>query len=336
MSYSTTELLDGVRRLDPFMPFLLNLVCPDFVTFDTAEISFDALDEDMKLAPFVSPYVPGQVSQQPGQELRKFRAPYLKPKDVVDPARVLVRRGGEGIGGTLSAAQRADAIRMDIMDTHRQKIRRREEWMIAQILRTGQVTVSGPKYPTSLVDFRRDANLTIDISGGAGAWDQSTAKPVEDLEDWFGLAEAPITHVVFGKSAFRNALNNEKFEKLADSRRGSDTEFEMAPAAMDAFYRGRFGGSGPELWTYTGWYKDAAGNRHYFVPEDEVLLISAAGARGVRAYGAILDANANYQEAQLWPKNFTTDDPGQEFIMTQSAPLPIVRRIDATAAAKVL
>ncbi|SFM71442.1 major capsid protein [Marinobacter pelagius] len=330
MTYSTVELLDGVRRLDPFMPFLLNLVCPGSVTFGTQEIAFDAWEADMKLAPFVSPYVPGQISQQPGGEVRKFKAPYLKPKDVVDPARVLVRRPGESFSAPLSPVQRADAIRMDIMDTHRQKIRRREEWMIAQILRTGQVTVSGPKYPTSLLDFRRDANLTIDISGGAAAWDQTTAKPVEDLEDWFAMLESPATHVIFGRGAFRRALESAAFKELVDSRRGSDTQLEMAPAETDAFYRGRLGGSGPELWTYSGWYHDANGTKQFFVPDNEIIIVSAAGSRGVRAYGAILDANAQYQEAELWPKNFTTDDPGQEYIMTQSGPLPVVRRIDAT------
>lgn len=336
MTYSTTELLDGSRRLDPFMPFLLNLLCPAFVTFGTKEIAFDVWDEDFKLAPLVSPYVPGQVSQQPGGELRRFTPPYLKPKDVVDPSRVLVRRPGEGFNGPLSPAQRADAIRMDIMDTHRKKIRRREEWLVAEALRTGQVVLSGPKYPTSIIDFRRDPNLTIDISGGAAAWNQSTAKPTEDIEDWFALLEAPATHVLFGPGTFRAASGDEDFKELADTRRGSETTLEMAPAETDAFYRGRLGGGGPELWEYKGWYKDANGDKQYFIPYGHVFIVSAAGARGVRSYGAILDANAQYQEAELWPKNFTTDDPGMEYILTQSGPLPLLRRIDATLCAQVL
>lgn len=336
MTYSTTELLDATRELDPFMPFLVNLMCPGVALFGTQEIAFDAWSDDMKLAPFVSPYVPGQVSQQPGGEVRKFQAPYLKPKDVVDPTRVLVRRPGEMIGGNLTPAQRADAIRLDILDQHRQKIRRREEWMAAQFLLTGKITVSGPRYPTAILDFRRDANHTIDISGGTAAWNQGTAKPVEDLEDWFAMLESPATHVIFGRSAFRRALENPAFKDLVDSRRGSDTELEMAPAHMDASYRGRFGGAGPEIWTYTGYYKDASGNKVLFIPDDHVVVVSAAGARGLRAYGAILDATANYQEAEIYPKNFVTDDPGQEFIMSQSAPLTVFRRPDATLAAKVL
>jgi len=336
MAYSTIELLDGSRRLDPFMPFLLNLLCPGFVTFGTKEIAFDVWDDDFKLAPLVSPYVPGQVSQQSGGELRRFVPPYLKPKDVVDPSRVLERRPGEGFSAPLSPAQRADAIRMDLMDTHRKKIRRREEWMLAQILLTGQVVLSGPKYPESLIDFRRDPNLTIDISGGAAAWGETTAKPGEDFEDWFGMLEAPATHILFGPGAFRAALKSEEFKDLASTRRGSETTFEMAPAAIDASYRGRFGETGPELWEYKGWYKDAEGVKQYFIPYGHVVIISAAGAQGIRSYGAILDANAQYQEAEMWPKNFTTDDPGIEYILTQSGPLPLLRRIDATMCIKVI
>jgi hypothetical protein len=336
MTYSTTDLLEATKRLDPFMPFLVNLLCPNIVTFGTQEIAFDAFEEDMKLAPFSSPYAPGQVGQQPSGELRKFKAPYLKPKDVVDPGRVLVRRPGEGLDGPMSPAQRADAIRVDLLDMHRQKIRRREEWMVAQLLLTGKVIISGPRYPTSVLDFRRDSNHTIDISGGAAAWDQSMAKPVEDLEDWFAMLEAPATHVIFGRTAFRRALENQAFKDLVDSRRGSDSVFEMAPAHMDASYRGRFGGAGPEIWSYTGYWKDASGTKQLFIPDDHVVIVSSGGVRGVRAYGAILDANANYVEMDMYPKNFTTDDPGQEFVMTQSAPMPLLPRIDATLSAKVL
>jgi hypothetical protein len=38
----------------------------------------------------------------------------------------------------------------------------------------------------------------------------------------------------------------------------------------------------------------------------------------------------------MWPKNFTTDDPGIEYILTQSGPLPLLRRIDATMCIKVI
>ena len=336
MTYSTTELLDGTRRLDPFMPFLLNLFCPGFVTFGTKEIAFDAWDEDFKLAPFVSPYVPGQVSQQPGGELRKFIPPYLKPKDVVSPDRVLERRPGEGFSGPLTPEERADAIRMDLLATHRKKIRRREEWMLAQVLLTGQVVVSGPKYPEKLLDFRRDPNLTIDISGGAGAWNQTTAKPVEDFQDWFELLESPATHVFFGPGTLRAAFRDEEFKDLAETRRGSESRFEMAPAELDASYAGRFRENGAELWEYKGWYKDAQGNKQYFIPYGHVVIAGVAGASGVRTYGAILDANAQYQEAEMWPKNWPDNDPGVEYIMTQSGPLPVLRRIDATLCAKFL
>ena len=165
--YDTETLLEVVRGLAPFETFLLNLFFPRLVTFDTSAISFDAVDEDMRLAPFVSPLVAGKVMKTQGGTLKSFKPAYLKPKDVVDPERVLMRRPGESIGGSLSAAARRNAIIADILDSHRQKILRRLEYMAAQVLLKGKVIVEGEDYPTVEVDYGRAPGNTVALLGGA-------------------------------------------------------------------------------------------------------------------------------------------------------------------------
>jgi hypothetical protein len=335
MAYDTETLLGVYRELDPFNPFLLNLLCSAMVEFEDEAISFDKLGTDKKLAPFVSPMVAGKSQRARGGQKQSFTPAYVKPKNFLDPKRVVKRQPGEAIGGSLTTSERRQAILVDIMDEQRKKIKRREEWMVAQIVQTGKVIVEGEDYPTSEVDFQRDPNLTIDISGGAAAWDQSTAKPDEDLEDWFALMMAPATHVIMGRGAYRKFISFETINKrLLDTMRGSETVLEMAPSTQLASFKGRLGGSGPEVWTYAGYYEDANGDKQLFIPDNGVAIVST-GSEGLRAYGAILDGEADYVPAEYWPKNWVEKDPGVEQIMTQSAPLPCFLEINGLAFATV-
>ncbi|HWK55372.1 MAG TPA: major capsid protein [Hyphomicrobiales bacterium] len=333
MSYDTTTLLGVIQGLRPQNTFLIDLLCPAAVTFGTKEIDFDKLTDEYKLAPFVSPVVAGKANVKAGALLQKFSPAYVKPKDVIDPERVLKRLPGEGIGGTLTPAQRADAIRADIIDDQRKRIRRREEWMLAQLLRTGKVVVAGENYPSVEVDFGRTGTLTKTLSSDA-RWSESASTPNDDLEAWMGLVDAPTTHIIMGRGAYRKYINHASTEKLINTQLGSDTKLDMAPAQMFASYKGRLGSAGPEIWTYSGWYHDDTGAKTLYIADNQVVLVST-GAAGVRAYGAILDGASGYAEAELFPKNWTENDPPVEYIMTQSAPLPVIPLINSTLCANV-
>ena len=65
------------------------------------------------------------------------------------------------------------------------------------------------------------------------------------------------------------------------------------------------------------------------------MAVVSTGSEGLRAYGAILDGEADYVPAEYWPKNWVEKDPGVEQIMTQSAPLPCFLEINGLAFATV-
>ena len=334
MTDTTSTLLDVLHQQDPFTPFLLDLLFSESMPFDTSEIDFDEVLADMKLAPFVSPMVAGKAALSKGGSLKKFRPAYIKEKNIVNPEHTLTRRPGERIGGTMTPMQRHDAIVTDLIITHRKKIRRREEWMAWQVVLTGKVIVSGEDYPTSEVNFNRSTANTIVLTGTA-RWDQASADPLDDLEDWFTRLDAPCTHIIFGRLSFRAFGKHADVKEMLDTRRGSDTKLELAPAVLQAAYRGRLGEGGPECWTYSGYYHDDNDAKQLFVPENAVVLVSQ-GSGGVRTYGAILDGKAGYQASEFFPKNFEQDDPAVEVVLSQSAPLPLLRSIDSSLAATVL
>ena len=334
MSYDTATLMGVYKKLIPHDTFLLNLLFLQTVLFTTKKISFDGLSDEHKLAPFVSPSVAGKPNTSAGSTLKEFAPAYVKPLDVVDPERVLKRIPGEGMGGVLSAEERANAIRVDILDSQRARILKRMEWMAAQLCRTGTIVVSGEDYPTQVVDFGRNPNNTVTLVGDA-RWGEASAAPNENIENWMALMTAPCTHIIFGANAWTKYIADESTEKLINTLRGSDTKLAMEPAQMFAAFRGTLGAGGPELWTYKGFYHDDNGDKQTFLHPDDVLLCSTAGG-GVRAYGAIMDGAANYIATEIFPKIFTPDNPGVEQVMSQSAPLPVMPEIDSTVCATVL
>lgn len=331
--YDTDTLVGVVEGLDPFTPFLLHMFYPSMVTFETSKIDFDAVSEDTTLAPFVSPMVAGKANKAAGGELRSFKPAYVKPKDVVDPERVLKRRPGEAIGGKLSPAQRRDAIVVDILDGHRKKISRREEWMAAQELLTGKVVVSGEDYPAAEVDFKRAAGNTVVLAGQAVWSDTVNADPLGDIESWNDIAEAPITDLVMDSKAFKLFIKFDAVKELMESRRGSESNIELAPGNEKwVQYKGMVGSY--RVWVYKGYYTDDADSKQNFLPDNTVIAGSSA-VDGVRAYGAILDGRAGYQAMDVFPKNWVQEDPAVEYVMTQSAPLPIPARPNASLAITV-
>lgn len=332
-TYDTETLLSVLESLDPFEPFLLNLFFPNVITFDTSFISFDLVSDDSRLAPYVSPMVAGKVMKAKGGSKKNFTPAYLKPKEVVDPERVMMRRAGEGIGGRLSPEQRRNAIIADILNGQRRKISQRLEYMAAQVLLQAKLIISGEDYPTSEVDYQRAAGNTIVLTLGA-RWGESTAVPLDDIEAWATQSEAPINILVMDRMAYRNFAKSADVQKMLDGRRNSRSELEMGPDNGRLYsYKGTIG-SDIEVWVYSGYYRDEDGNKVNYIPDNTVIAGSAA-IDGVRAFGAILDQAAGYQALEMFPKNWISQDPAVEFVMTQSAPLIIPRRPNASIAVTV-
>ena len=333
--YDTRTLLGVVEKIETFVPFLLTLFFPRLVLFDTESIAIDKVAKGRAIAPFVAPMVAGKVQHHKGVKTLEFTPAHLKPKDVVDPSRLLTRKAGEGFSGELTPIQRRDAIIADMLLDQDSKNKRRLEWMAAQVLTTGKTIIEGDDYPTSEVDFGRAAENTVTLASSK-RWGQAGVSPVDDLEAYAHRAEAPVTKVVMGKDAWKHLRADLKGDNkdLLDSRRGSVSQMELGPSAgYDVSYKGMLGGN-MEIWVYTGQYDDAAGNKVNFLKDNQVILGSEA-MEGVRAFGAILSPSAGYRAMESFPRHFITQDPEAEYVETRCAPLLIPVRADAVVCVNV-
>lgn len=341
--YSTHEMVGVIRHLPQTSNFWLDSFFPRTVTFDTEWIDFDLIDGRRRLAPFVAPTVQGKPYSLPGYETRRFKPAYLKPKHPVDPSRMLTRTAGEMYGGQLTAGARRDAVVADILAEQYGMIRRRWNLMAAEAVINGRNIVEGEDYPRRAIEFGRKPTNVITLSG-TGLWTADTSTPYEDLEAWSiqmaGSSGYAVTDWILGRNAWRALINHARTEKMLDSTfRTGIRELDMGISAISSDgaiiqMKGTIG-SGIRIWMYSEVYEAEDGTVSDILDPNAVVGVNPQGIQGVRCYGAILDADANYQPLPIFPKNWKNEDPSVEYIMSQSAPLMVPSQPNASFKALV-
>lgn len=330
--YNTTTLLGVLRQTIPEPTYWLQFFNRE-MTFDTEEIAFEMLPTDRRMAPFVSPRSQGRIMRDKGYTSKTFRPAYVKPKHEVNPFKVTPRRAGEGLGGTLTLAQKWNLKVAENMAAESVMIDRRLHWMAAQAVMFGGVTVKGEDYPEVYVDFKRDAGLTSTLAGTA-QWDDVDADPLADIAALRKLAfqkgSASINRLTMGLDAFDLFFADAKVKdmlKATSQQTYSDSTLStMTDGSQAAEYRGRLQGAngqgGLDIFTYAEQFEDYDGTLVDIMHPLDVIG-TGNGINGVQCFGAIMDARAGLRPLRKFPKMWEEQDPSQVFTMTQSAPLMV-------------
>lgn len=334
--YDTTTLAGIIAPLHVPGNFLRTLFFgAPAIEFDTPDVKFDRVFEDLRIAPWVSPYAPGTPSQDRGFQTDSFAPGYTKPKDRIDPHKITKRRPGEPIGGAYSLAERRDLYFVDYLAGQKAKIERREEVMAAEILLTGGVVIEGKDYPRAVVNFGRKGSLTKTLLGAA-RWTTAGVSAVDSLEAFIEeIAEecgAAPSHVVMDKLAGQLLKADPKLEKKLDTTMSGNTsavDLGFKPGVPGSpVYLGRIGQV--EIYIYNDVYEDMDGTKKRLLPDYTVIAGAPGAYEGTPCYGAILDPRNDYGAARLFSKNWIEEDPAGEFLMTQSAPIFVPKRVNAS------
>ena len=344
--FSTNALVALVEdlRARPAPVSLLSLFFPAIIEEASEEIHFDTEDKPRRLAPFVSPLSQGKVVEALGFATKTFKPAYIKDKRVFDANRPLKRLMGEALTGSMTPEQRIQMHLVMQLADQIAMIRRRKEVMASEVLRTGSVVVAGDEYPSVTVNFGRAGALTKTLTGGAAEWDDAGIDPISNIEDWalevLQLSGAAPTDVVFSIGAWRlfqmdgSGVLRARFTAAVDLLRARDqSSIDLGPRpGAGCVLRGTLGSL--RLWTYSDWYVDSSGVEQPIMPANS-LIMASGGAEGAQCHGAIRDEEAGYQATEFFPKTWLQQDPSVRFLMTQSAPLVVPFRPNATLAAVV-
>lgn len=336
--YETWELDTMVAQIERPNPWLMRTFFAGQRMFASKTIEFDILDRGRRMAPFVAPHVAGKPMRREGFRTRQLAPAYIKPTALVVPTEAWTRRPGEAYGGALSPKQRFDAIVAEHLDAHEQMIDNRLEWMAAQALVTGGITIEGEDYPKTHVDFGRDASLTIALTGAA-KWNTTTASPLTDIETASLKVRqiskgAVITDLVMDGLAWNGLKANGAVADLIDVRFRRDvngaTSIDGGPRTKlnEAVYVGTLQGR-IDLWVYDSYYQDDTGADQPYLPPYTVVGISPA-IEGMQYYGAILDLDANLEPRRSFTKSKVLFNPSGLELVTQSGPLLAPKRPNAS------
>lgn len=347
--YDTNTLIQVVPNLKRPTKFLLDRFFPNEVVSDTEFVSIDVDVGKRRIAPFVSPLVEGKLVEQRRMQTNTFKPAYIKDKRAPDLRKPVRRMIGERIGGAMTGAEREMANLEFEMTDQIDMLDRRLEWMAASALATGTVTIAGDGFPTVVVDFGRDASLTVAKTGTA-KWTLANvtagnASPTSDIEAWqrqiLKKSGATVTDIIFTTSAWEGFIADPLlkgaiyYPKLADAGNVIDPGARIARGAV---YKGQWGQY--SLWIYNEWYVDigtegGTPDKEYPMLTDGTVVLSGADMMGTRGFGQILDPAFNYEALPYAPKTWVTEDPAQRYIMMQSSPIVIPSRVNAALAAAV-
>lgn len=343
--FDTAVLTRAIQALDMVPPlYFRNRYATNVQTSDGNErILFDVSKLTPRIAPFVAPHMPGKIVDEPGYETRDFKPAYVKPKRPLDTKGAFKRRAGEPLLGSMSPEERQRARLAQTLEEFATIMARREEVMLAEALRDGVTTVMGEGFDTVVVNFLRDASLTVALAGN-DRWniDHDDSNPLLDLETMSGrtvnLGAGPTTEITMDPDAWA-ALRTRLAQRgelppLAQFDRSSASKFEIGPQAGNKVqYMGKIGAF--DITVYNDAYIDDAGATQKFLPSGTVIGVGPENAEVTRCYGAIHDEEASFMAEQWFAKSWLEHDPGRRWVLAQSAPLVVPYRPNATWCMKV-
>jgi hypothetical protein len=352
--FDTRTMLEAIEQFKRPKSFLRDTFFPAATPVETETVDVDIFKGKRRMAPFCSPLSEGKLVENLGFSTSSIKPGYIKPFKITTAADLLKRSIGQTLyAGGQTIEQRASiklgADLADLMDM----IDRREEWMAAQALDTGSITMTikgetADKIVT--VDFLMDATHKVTLAGAA-LWDAGTSDPIADLQAWASKIRQDSginpTRVILGTSAAAAFIKNPKIlgdansRGLLDNRRIQMGEInpQMLPGGVS--YVGHI--NAPQLdidiYTYEDWFLDeTTGVETPMVPAKKVWMGSDQTACRT-LYAVIQDMEAIEEGSaavKRFPKSWVPKNPSARHLMVQSAPLVALLQPDAFVSAQVL
>jgi hypothetical protein len=339
-AYDTAELVATMPSLKTPSSWLCDMFFPLEVLSDAPTVAIDVDTGLRRLAPFVSPLVEGKMVESRQYQTNLFRPPYIKDKRTPDLTRPVRRMIGERLlGGSLTPQERLEAnIAYQLMD-QTQMIQRRIEWMAAQTLLNGQLTIIGDGYASPLViNFNRSPTLQVSLTG-AGQWGQTGVSPTQFLQTWALAVQqasgAVATDVILTPTPWLALQSDLRLINAIWAPRAGDSNIDMGVYTPNGGQMvGRYGQF--TFWLYNEWAIDPISDIESPLLPDGTVIVASREMMGVRAFGNILDPEFAYGPMAFAPKIWMNKDPAQLVMMMQSAPLTIPSRVNAALSANVM
>jgi len=321
--------------------------------FTDGEIPVEYTKNGKQVAPFVAPEIGGMVMERDKKSVTVFEAPEVAPQRVITRKNILRAERGDDIvivdGSDNSTPEQrmAQLIRKDLLDEDN-AITRREEWMVSQILFTGQVLVEGPGYNQVIQFWDNNDKPYEELAGGALWTAPATSDPLADLERGIKQVQTRSgytpTEVWMHPNDWANASSSEKLQKQLNQLNTNVGQVNQAALANGDSVRLVANLAGLNVYTYsqsvTVQNKDGSHAVVELVPEGKILFANP-NAETMMAYGVVQINDVKNQTIRFAalrrvPNMYLNQkNPAGVVVETKCAPLPVPLEPDAFYVMKV-
>ena len=223
---------------------------------------------------------------------------------------------------------------------------RREEWMAATAIFTGQIPIIGEGL-NEVIDF--DFTNKETIVSAEKKWNADTSDPLGDLERWReavqkeGFVNCNIC--IMAKDVANAFVNNAKVKSVLDVRAYDLAVIKPRELPNGLTYIGTIHKLGLDLYQYNEWYLDNWTNPNVpaqkpLVPDGTLALLSTEAEYSIY-YGAITMIPEEGKtfvtvEGDRVPQTWVERRPDRRFLQVNSKPLTVPHEVNSWYVAKVL
>jgi hypothetical protein len=325
----------AVDKIQSPSTFLQNLIYGNRIPRETSTIDIDVIIGNKKLAPFVSPVDgAGKVVSRLGRQSSTVKAPAIRLKKKLPASMFNEREAGTTIYINAQEKQKAKLrkIGMEQKDLKDQVVRR-TEWMCAQSLK-GEINVDQedikfninfalPETHKPVLTLTAKWNDLTKREDGTD-YEDVISNPIGDIEDWILLVNQDTgknaTDLILGKNAAKSFKHHPQVEKHFKNKVESQTN-------KGSNYLGNI--QGVDIWQYAEQYTDDAGAVQYMIDPDAAVLI-ARGDDFELNFGVVEDLDAGGDVVlEFFSKMWKENDPSAYWLLVDSHPLPVPKRIES-------
>ena len=343
--YSTRAQLAAIELMPREYGILSDLFGKNDGPVEDEKAIFDVKKGSKPMAPMVIPGAGGVLmTPRDGYETKEISFCCIAPERIIEDSNLKGRLFGERVLGAMTPEQREKKIlAQDLMDM-RAAIKRREEWMIRQILLTGKLEVftytneGRNKKATQVADFQFTNNYTPDYE-----WDTANADIAYDMEKIYDLVYdglGTMEKILMAHDVWAAMRNNEKFMKTLDRDKAKMGEINTKYNGLGIRYVGT-NGDGVEMYVSSGTFINDAGNTELCIPSGKLI---AGGSDIIRTiYGPVTQVEEPGMNAQhktyikeQVPLRYGSVDSNSIKNRLTSCPMMMPRNVDAWAVATVL
>lgn len=335
-----------ITRMPPVHTFFRDTFFKNVRTFQTKSVDVDFKKGNRALAPFVHPKIGGKTVPNRGYQTKSYTPVLVAPNKITTVDDLLERSAGENPYSGRTPAERAVEKLAEDFSELTEMIVRREEWMAATAIFTGQIPIIGEGL-NEVIDFNFTNKETIVTD--TLKWGAATADPLADLERWRkavqkeGFVNCNVCIMASDVSAA--FVNNAKVQKLLDTKAYDLAAVKPRELPNGVTYIGTINKLGLDLYEYNEWYLDdwtdpEAPEQKPLVPDGTLALLST-GADYSIYYGAVTildDKSGNFVtvEGNRVPQTWIERRPDRRFLQINSKPLTVPHEVNSWFVAQVL